>query len=227
MAAWTASVALRYLVLYGHGRHIAEVVVVPGVVDDHVTGRRHLPRDPRERGRALPDHRERRGDPVPAQDPEDLRRVHRARAVVDGQRDDLRPVLQGVHGLAIGQSGLLVTWRARHVPGQPRVPGRGEVGGLASPGWGRGAGPCAGRGAGPRAGPASRGVRRGTELRPRAARPRVVLRIHRCRRARQQRGTAGGKQYPPRHRETSRTPPIAVAPHMHIPVPSPTSANSV
>ena len=67
--------------------------------------------------------------------------------------------------------------------------------------------------AGCRHGTAGRGVRRGTRVGSRTVRPRV--RGHGCRRARQQHGTAGGEQYPPRHHRTS--PPLA-APHPLAPL---------
>ena len=88
--------------------------------------------------------------------------------------------------------------------GAPRA---GPAPGAAGTGGGGGTGPAgAGRGAGLCAGPASRAVR-----------PRVVLRTHSCRRARQQHGPADGEQDPPGHRGTSRAPPIAVAPHPRVP----------
>ena len=95
--------------------------MIPGVVDDHVTGVGDVPGHARVVGHVLPDHREGRGDVVLLQDLEDLRGVDRARPVVDGQRDRHRPVVHVVDRL--GRGGAVGRGR-----GGMRVGMRGRVG---------------------------------------------------------------------------------------------------
>jgi hypothetical protein len=77
----------------------AEVQVPPGVVGDLVAGVRHLAGHFREPLDLETDHREHGGHPVLGQQLEHLRGVDRVRAVVDGQRDRLGPVLDVEHRL--------------------------------------------------------------------------------------------------------------------------------
>ena len=107
-----ASLALAISARVWDSRERGQVGVVPGVVDDQVTGVGDVPGHARVVGHVLPDHREGRGDLVLLQNLEDLRGVDRARPVVDGQRDRLRAVVHvvdrtgGGDGVGCGRGGM-------------------------------------------------------------------------------------------------------------------------
>ena len=69
----------------------------PGVVRDHVTGRRDLAGHARWAATSKPTIEKVAVTWYLLQEPENLRGVHRAGAVVDGQRDDLAAVVDVVH----------------------------------------------------------------------------------------------------------------------------------
>jgi hypothetical protein len=89
------------------GWHERQVRMRPRVVNDHVTGVGDLAGHARMGVDIDADHGERRGNPVPVQQPQDLRGVNGARAVVDCQRDRVRPVVDVVHRLFVRRRRVL------------------------------------------------------------------------------------------------------------------------